>query len=46
MGSILGLGISPGEGIQPPPVFLPLAGQRSLVGYGRWGCRVGHDQND
>ena len=30
---------------QPPPVFLPgeTHGQRSLMGYSPWGCRVGHD---
>ena len=31
---------------QPTPVFLPgkFHGQRSLVGYGPWGCKtVGHD---
>ena len=30
---------------QPAPVFLPkkFLGQRSLVGYSPWGCRVGHD---
>ena len=30
---------------QPTPVFLPgeSHGQRSLVGYSPWGCRVGHD---
>ena len=30
---------------QPAPVFLPgkSHGQRSLVGYGPWGYRVGHD---
>ena len=29
---------------QPTPVFLPgkLHGQRNLVGYSPWGCRVGH----
>ena len=30
---------------QPTPVFLPrkFHGQRSLVGYSPWDCRVGHD---
>ena len=30
---------------RPTPVFLPgeLHGQRILVGYSLWGCRVGHD---
>ena len=30
---------------QPTPVFLPgeFHGQRSLVGYSPWGCRVGHN---
>ena len=45
MGSIPGLGGSPGGG-QPTPVFLPgeSHGQRSLAGYGPWGCRrVRHD---
>ena len=30
---------------QPTPVFLPgeSHGQRSLLGYGPWGLRVGHD---
>ena len=29
----------------PTPVFWPgeFHGQRSLVGYSPWGCRVGHD---
>ena len=37
--SIPGLGRSPGEGMQPTPVFLPgkSHGQRSLVGYSPWG---------
>ena len=42
LGSISGLGRSPGEGNdQPTPVFLPgeFHGQRSLVGYSPWGCR-------
>ena len=45
-GSIPGLGRSPGGGKrQPTPVFLPgeFHGQRSLVGYSPWGCRVGHN---
>ena len=31
---------------QPTPVFLPgeFHGQRSLVGYSPWGCRVGHNR--
>ena len=31
--------------MQPTPVFLPgeSHGQRSLVGYSPWGCRVGHN---
>ena len=44
---IPGSGRFPGEGNgNPTPVFLPgkSHGQRSLVGYGPWGCkRVGHD---
>ena len=30
---------------QPTPVFLPREshGQRSLIGYSPWGCRVGHN---
>ena len=47
VGSIPGLGRSPGEGILAPlPVFWPgkSHGQRSLVGYSPRGCkRVGHD---
>ena len=37
------VGKIPGEG--NPPVFLPGGshGQRSLVGYSPWGCKVGHD---
>ena len=33
---------------QPTPLFLPgeSHGQRSLVGYGPWGHRVGHDWSD
>ena len=40
MGSIPGLGRSPGEGV-PTPVFWPgeFHGQRSLVGSGPWGCK-------
>ena len=43
LGSILGLGGSPGE--DPTPGFLPgeFHGQRSLVGYSPWSCRVGHN---
>ena len=36
------MGRSPGEGNwQPTPVFLPgeFPGQRSLAGYGPWGCK-------
>ena len=47
LGSIPGLGRSPGEGgaWQPTPVFLAgeFHGQRSLVGCSPHGCRVGHD---
>ena len=46
MGLIPGSGRSPGEGKwQPTPVFLPgkSHGQRSLVGYRPWVCRVGCD---
>ena len=34
-----------GGGHGNPPGFLPgeFHGQRSLVGYRPWGCRVGHD---
>jgi len=43
LGSVPGLGKSPGErnGRQPTPVFLPekIHGQRSLMGYGPWGCK-------
>ena len=40
-GLILGLGRSPGEGNGYPLQFLygELHGQRSLVGYSRWGCK-------
>ena len=43
LGSIPGLGRSPGRGHGNP--FLPgeSHGQRSLAGYGAWGHRVGHD---
>jgi len=44
-GSIPGLGRSPWRRKwQPTPVFLPgkFHGQRSLVGYKPWGCRVRH----
>ena len=39
LGSIPGLGRSPGGGNGNPPVFLPgkYHGQRSLVGYSPWG---------
>ena len=39
LGSIPGLGRSPGEGWQPTPVLLPgkFHGLRSLVGYSPWG---------
>ena len=39
MGSITGLGRSPGEGHGDPFLFLPgeSHGQRSLVGYSPWG---------
>ena len=49
LGSILGLGRSPGEGngdpLQPIPIFLPreFHGQRSLAGYSPWGDRVRHN---
>ena len=42
LGSIPGLGRSPGEGKgYPTPVFLPgeFHGQRSLAGYSPWGCK-------
>ena len=41
----LDLGTSEGGQWQPTPVFLigESHGQRSLVGYGPWGLRVGHD---
>ena len=42
LGSIPGLGRSPGEGKwQPTPVLLPrkFNGWRSLVGYSPWGCK-------
>jgi len=44
-GSIPGFRRSPGRGHGNPPIFLPgdSHGQRSLVGYSPWGCRVGHD---
>ena len=45
VGSIPGLGRSPGEGNgKPTPVFLPgkFHVQRSLAGYSPWVCRVGH----
>ena len=40
---IPGLGRSPGGGHGDP---LESHGQRSLVGYGPWGCRVRHDSSD
>ena len=46
LGSVPGLGRSPGEGDDnPTPVFLPgkSHGQRSLAGYNPFGRRVGHD---
>ena len=46
LGSILGLGSSPGEGNGNPLQYSSLEkshGQRSLVGYSPWGYRVGHD---
>ena len=46
LGSIPGLGRSPGEGKwQPAPVFLPgeSHGQKSLAGYSPRGCRVRDD---
>ena len=41
LGSVPGLGRSPGEGNGNPPVFLPgeSHGQRSLTGYGPQGCK-------
>ena len=45
-GLIPGSERSPGEGKwQPTPEFLPgeFYGQRSLLGYRTWDCRVGHD---
>ena len=48
LGSIPGLGRSPGEGNGPTPVFLPgeSHGQRSLAAYCSWGHRVGHHWSD
>ena len=49
VGLIPGSGRSLGGGHgQPTPVFLPAEshGQRSLLGYSPWGCRVGHDWRD
>ena len=47
LGSIPGLGRSPGEGHGNllTPIFLPgeFHGQRSLAGYSPWSRRVGHD---
>ena len=44
VGSIPGLGRSPGGGQEPTPVFLPgeSHGKRSLVGYSPWG----HKESD
>ena len=45
-GLIPGLGRSPGGGHDNPLQYSCLEnphGQRSLVGYSPWGCRVGHD---
>ena len=41
LGSIPGLGRSPGEGNGNPLILLPgkLHGLRSLVGYNPWGCK-------
>ena len=45
LGSTPGLGRSPEEDWQPTPVFLPgeFHGQRGLVGYSPWGCRIRQD---
>ena len=46
LGPIPGSGRSPGERKQQPiPVLLPgnSHGQRSLLDYSPWDCRVGHD---
>ena len=46
LGSVPGLGRSPGGGHGNPLQYSCLEnphGQRSLVGYSPWGCRVGHD---
>ena len=47
MGSIPGVGISPGggKGYLPTSVFLPgeSRGKRSLAGYSPWGHRVRHN---
>ena len=46
MGSVPGLGRSPGEGNGHPLQYSCLEnprGQRSLAGYSPWGCRVGHN---
>jgi len=42
---LVNAGDSRGSGLIPGSVFLPEEshGQRSLAGYGLWGCRVGHD---
>ena len=44
-GPIPVLGKSPGEGMQPTPVFLlgEIHGQKSLAGYSPWDHRVRHD---
>ena len=48
VGSIPGLGRSPGGVWEPTPVFLPgeSRGQRRLGGYSLEGHRVGHDRSD
>ena len=46
LGSVPGLGRCPGGGHGNPLQYSYLYtphGQRSLVGYSPWGCRVGHD---
>ena len=46
LGSIPGSGKSPGVGLGNPLQYSCLEnphGQRSLVGYSPWDCRVGHD---
>ena len=47
--SVLGSGRSPGKGIAThSKVFLPgeFHGERRLLGYSPWGCRVGHNLSD